>query len=412
MPGRLKVSPAIYLGVLEQARISKVVIFLKILLDRSGKWVDNKKSMRVRTRKLEESMKVAKKLLAAVCMVFIITGTSFAIGDKDQAGTSSDRVLTVGVLVSTVGIPALYAQDQGWFKEAGLNVDLQIFATGVPVNEAIAAGRLDIACSGFASIYSLANGDCVWLMDINSTGGMGIFARRDSPVVRAGSNVAGYPNILGSAATVRGLEILGPVGAAPQYMVEGYAARLGLRNTDARMLNMEYVPAYQAFVSGQGSLNATNPPTSYTMQDEGYIKVCSFEDATGVSLMDGCFARSEIVRARPDDVQKFVNVIIRAMDALQDQKTRFDYSMQSFIANGTRYTDDILNREIADRDYIGTRYVSNPTYVFGEAWGAITAFLVRNEKIVPENGPNVAKSLDPGFLSRAVGQPITKYSGN
>jgi ABC-type nitrate/sulfonate/bicarbonate transport system substrate-binding protein len=359
-------------------------------------------------------MKLAKKLLAAACMMFIMIGTSFAggRGEGAQTGAGSDKVLTVGVLVSTVGIPALYARDQGWFKDAGLNVDLQIFATGAPVNEAIAAGRLDVACSGFASIYSLANGDCVWLLDINSTGGMGIFARRDSPVVRAGSNVAGFPNILGSAATVRGLEILGPVGTAPQYMVEGYATRLGLQNTDVKMLNMEYIPAYQAFVSGQGDLNATNPPTSYTMQDEGYVEVCSFEDANGVSLMDGCFARSEIVRTRPDDVQKFVNVIVRAMDALQDHKTRFDYSMQSFIANGTRYTDDILNREIADRDYIGTKFVTASDYVFGEAWGAITDFLVRNEKIVPENGPNVAKSLDPSFLAKTAGRPITKYSGN
>jgi ABC-type nitrate/sulfonate/bicarbonate transport system substrate-binding protein len=357
---------------------------------------------------------ILKRLLAAASLMVLAAGTSFAggKGESPASGSGAGKVLTVGVLVSTVGIPALYARDQGWFEDAGLNVDLQIFATGAPVNEAIAAGKLDMACSGFASVYSLANGNCVWLLDINSTGGMGIFARKDSPVVAAGSNASGFPNILGSAATVKGLEILGPVGTAPQYMVEGYAARLGLDPIDLKMLNMEYIPAYQAFVSGQGDLSATNPPTSYTMQDEGYVKVCSFEDATGVSLMDGCFARSEIVKTRAEDVQKFVDVIVKAMDALQDKKVRFDYSMQSFIANGTRYTDDILNREIADRDYIGTKLVNAPDYVFGEAWGAITSFLVRNEKIVPENGPNVAKSLDPSFLSKTVGKPIVKYSGN
>jgi ABC-type nitrate/sulfonate/bicarbonate transport system substrate-binding protein len=289
---------------------------------------------------------------------------------------------------------------------------MQIFATGAPVNEAIAAGKLDMACSGFASIYSLANGNCRWLLDINSTGGMGIFARKDSPVVAAGSNVAGFPNILGSAATVKGKEILGPIGTAPQYMVEGYAKRLGLNTDDVKMLNMEYIPAYQAFVSGQGDLNATNPPTSYTMQDEGYIEVCSFEDANGVALMDGCFATEKTIKERPADVQTFVNIIVRAMDALQDKQVRFDYSMKRFIANGTRYTDDILNREIADRDYIGTKFVSESGYVFGEAWGAITDFLVRNGKIIPDNGPNVAKSLDPSFLAKAVGKDIKKYSGN
>ena len=354
-------------------------------------------------------MKFLNRLLVAACVLFLVAGMAFAAGGREDSG--SGRPLNVGVLVSTVGIPALYAQDQGWFQEAGLNVNMQIFATGAPVNEAIAAGRLDMACSGFASVYSLANGNCVWLLDINSTGGMGIFARRNSPVVAAGRNVAGFPDILGSAATVRGLQVLGPVGTAPQFMLEGYATRLGLQASDVRMLNMEYIPAYQAFVSGQGDLNATNPPTSYTMADEGYIKVCSFEDGTGVALMDGFFARDEIVRNRPEDVQKFVDILIRAMDALQDKQLRFSYSMYRFLANGTNYTDDALNREIADRDYIGTKFVSAPGYVFGEAWGAITDFLVRNERITPENGPNVAKSLDPGFLSKTVGRSINKYIG-
>ena len=353
-------------------------------------------------------MKFLNRLLVAACILVLVAGMSFAAGKGESAGSGA-KPLNVGVLVSTVGIPALYAQDQGWFEEAGLNVNLQIFATGAPVNEAIAAGKLDMACSGFASVYSLANGNCIWLLDINSTGGMGIFARKDSPVPAAGRNVSGLPNILGSAATVRGLQVLGPVGTAPQFMLEGYATRLGLQATDVKMLNMEYIPAYQAFVSGQGDLNATNPPTSYTMADEGFIKVCSFEDATGVALMDGFFARSEIVKARPDDVQKFVNILIKAMDALQDKPLRFSYSMYRFIANGTNYTDAALNREIADRDYIGTKFVTAPNYVFGEAWGAITAFLVRNERITKENGPNVAKSLDPSYLSKSVGRSINKY---
>ena len=353
-------------------------------------------------------MKLIKRGIGAICVLLLVAGMSFAGGRGDRAASDTSRPLNVGVLVSTVGIPALFAHDQGWFEEAGLNVHLQIFATGVPVNEAIAARRLDMAMSGFASVYSLANGECVWLLDVNTTGGMGIFARRDSPVVAAGRNVQGFQNILGSTATVRGLTALGPVGTVAQFMVEGYANRLGLQSGELRTLNMEYVPAYQAFVAGQGDLNATNPPTSYTMADEGYVKVASFEDATGVALMDGFFARTEIVRNRSDDVQKFVEVIIRAMDALQDENLRFHYTMARFIANGTNYTDEALRREIADRNYMGTRFVSAPTYVFGQAWSPITDFLVRNERITRENGPNVARSLDPSFLSRVIGRPINK----
>ena len=133
-------------------------------------------------------------------------------GSASGASGAKGDVLNVGVLVSTVGIPALYAQDQGWFEEAGLNVNLITFPTGAPVNEAIAARELDIACSGFASVYSLANADCVWLADINTTGGMGIYARKDSPVVAAGHTLSDYPDMYGSAESLKGTKILEPRG--------------------------------------------------------------------------------------------------------------------------------------------------------------------------------------------------------
>lgn len=330
---------------------------------------------------------------------------------EPSAPEVSSEPLNVGILVSTVGIPALYAQEKGWFEEAGLNVNLIIFATGAPVNEAIAAEELDVACSGFASVYSLANANCTWLLDINSTGGMGVYARPDSPVVAAGNTVSDLPKMLGSAETVKGLQILGPVGTAVQYMTEGYAEKLGLANDEVNMVNMEYAAAYQAFTTGEGDLAAMNPPTSYTLEDEGYIQVASFEDSTGVSLCDGCFARNAICESRPADIQAFVKVLIRAMDELQDYDTRFEFSMRKFTENGTTYTDDILNREIEDRAYYGTELTTASDYVFGEAWGAITDFLVRAEKISAENAPNVASSLDPSYLSSAVGADITAYEG-
>ena len=342
---------------------------------------------------------------------------SDASSDADSSGSTTPvvetlpqyDVLNVGVLVSTVGIPALYAQDQGWFEEVGLNVNILTFPTGAPVNEAIAADSLDIACSGFASVYSLANADCKWLLDINTTGGMGVFAREGSPVIAAGNTLPGYPNILGSVDTIRGLQILGPVGTAVQYMVEGYADKFGLTPDQISMVNMEYAPAYQAYVAGEGDLNATNPPTSYRMADEGYALVCSFEDATGVSLMDGCFVRREISEKRGDEVQLFVDVLVRAMDALQDKDTRFEYTIQKYHENAQEFSEETLLREFGDRDYMGTGFVTANGYIFGEAWGAITDFLVSAERITTENAPNVAASLEPSYLEKTTGASIAKF---
>ncbi|WP_367568028.1 ABC transporter substrate-binding protein [Lacrimispora sp.] len=363
---------------------------------------------------------MAALALAAVMAVSMTgCGGTKAGGDATQAadaktdGTESKKgsesggeVLRVGVLPLSVGVPAQYAADQGWFEEEGLNVSLEYFATGAPVNEAIAAEELDIACSGFASIYSLANADCVWLADVNTTGGMGLYARSDSELVAAGKNLAEDPDIYGSAETLKGKQILEPLGTAVQYMTECYAAKFGLSPTDVEQVNMEYASAFQAFQTGEGDIAAMNPPYSYQMEDLGYTKVCSFEDATGVNMCDGSFARREVVENRSEDVAKFVKCLVRAMDELQDENTRYEYTKKFYTDNGQDFTEENLKKEIEDRKYVGTAFMSLDGYKLGEAWLAITDFLVSAEKIVADNAPNVEKSIDSTYVSEAAGITI------
>jgi ABC-type nitrate/sulfonate/bicarbonate transport system substrate-binding protein len=330
-------------------------------------------------------------------------------GEVQQDDSKKDfDVLNVGILVSTVGIPALYAQEQGWFEEAGLDVNLQIFATGAPVNEAIAAGELDIACSGFASIYSLANADCTYLADINTTGGMGLYVNPDSAVAKAGNTLADNADIIGDAATVKGLKILEPLGTAVQYMTECYAAKFGLSPDDIEQTNMEYAAAFQAFTTGEGDAMAANPPYSYQLEDLGYTKVCSFDAATGVNMYDGAFARNEVVEKRSEEVQLFVNCIVKAMDALQDSDVRYEFTSQKYKDNAQDFSEENLKKELVDRTYCGTASLTSADYKFGEAWPAIAEFLVTAEKITADNLPNVESSLNPAFVSTAAGSEVSK----
>ena len=185
------------------------------------------------------------------------SGSSTETAKSDNAGSdSSYDVLNVGTMALTCGIPVLYAEEQGYFKDAGLNVNIEIFATGAPINEAIAANQIDVAVSGFASVYSLANADCSWVADVNTTGGMGLYARSDF------AQCAEENGLIGSADTLKGIQILEPLGTAVQYMTESYAEKYGLTPNDINQVNMEYASAYQAFTTGEGDAMAANPPYS------------------------------------------------------------------------------------------------------------------------------------------------------
>ena len=106
-----------------------------------------------------------KKTIIIAAIVLLAVSFVFANGSQEDSGKAP--VLRVATMPLTAGVPVQYA------------------ATGAPINEAIAAKEADIACSGFASVYSLANADCIWLADINTTGGMGIYARPDSVYANA-----------------------------------------------------------------------------------------------------------------------------------------------------------------------------------------------------------------------------------
>ena len=341
----------------------------------------------------------AKKWIALALAVVMVFGLAACGGSGASGSNGSDsgkrEVLKVGTMALTMGVPVLYAQEKGYFEEAGLNVSVELFATGAPINEAIAAEQIDVAVSGFASVYSLANANCTWLADVNTTGGMGLF-------VRADSEAAQNP----STETLKGMKILEPLGTAVQYMTESYAAQFGLEPADIDQVNMEYASAYQAFTTGEGDAMAANPPYSYQLMEAGYVELCNFEDATGVDMCDGCFARNKVVETRSEEIQLFVNCLVRAMDELQDNELRREFTRKVYDTNAISCSDADLEHEIEDRSYVGTEALKASDYKLGAAWVAITDFLVNAEKITSDNAPNVPKSINPDYVSGAAGVTV------
>ena len=152
---------------------------------------------------------------------------------------------------------------------------------------------------------------------------------------------------------------------------------------------------------------AANPPYSYSLLEDGYTELCTFESATGVDMCDGCFARTEVVEKRPEDVQKFINCLVKAMDELQDEQLRNEFTRKVYDDNAITCSDTDLAHEIEDRAYVGSEAVKAQGYKLGAAWVAITDFLVSAEKITAENAPNVPASINASFVSTAVGATVS-----
>lgn len=337
-----------------------------------------------------------RKLYAAAAIVLCIAGAfnCYAAG--------KGKKLVVGTMPLTVGVPVQYAFEKGYYAAEGLDVDITIFSTGAPINEAFAAGQIDIAASGLASVYTLAIGTASWIGEINTTGGMGVYVRPDSKIAKVKGQVAGEPNIYGSKDLVKGIKILGPLGTTAQFNAICYAEKFGLTSSDIQQVHMEYGAAYAAFETGQGDAMAMNPPFSFQAEKAGYILAGSFEDCSGVSLLDGIFVSNKFLASHRDDVVKFVRATYKACQELQDKKLRFDYSLAWFNKNGKQYDAETLNDEIAVRSYMTAASMTAPNFVFGKGMTQIAKFFVNDGKILKENMPNVQKSYDVSLIKDAL----------
>lgn len=349
--------------------------------------------------------KALKKTMAIALAGSLLAGCSAGAqgGNSGKAAKDGTATIRVGIVTNTMGVPAAYALDQGFYKDAGLNVEPVIFSTGSLVNEAFAAGEIDVAFSGLASIFSLATGTASWIGEINTTKGLGIYVRPDSEILKHKGAVEGYENVYGDKDSVTGIKILGPLGNVAQYCSANWIGIFGLTDQDVDIVNMDYGAAYQAFISGEGDAVSINNPYTFMLDDQGYVCAATFEDATKTVLNDGIFANSKFIENNRDAMVKFIGATYKAVDELQDHDKRFDFSMKWFKENGKEYKEEEMEQEISLRQYINKDYMTQSDYMLGVGMLQIADFYVEDGKIDADSRPNIPKAIDETLINDALG---------
>ena len=314
-------------------------------------------------------------------------------------GKLSGKKLVVGTMARSLGLPVRQAEKAGYFKDAGLTVETVIFATGAPINEAMAAEELDVAVSGMASIYALATNRYTYIGDGCITiEGQAVYARPDSPVTKHKGVAEGT---LGSVDTVRGAAILGPLATSAHYLAIKYVESFGLTADDFDMVSMEYPQAYQAFVTGQGDLIATVPPFSNQLDERGYTRVCDLWEVTGSPLVDTIFVQNDVRKERENDLLAFLDCYYRASaDLRNDKDLRRKVAKEWYAEEGITYSDEDMDTEIRQQTYHTLDTMLTPEYPFGLSMTGIGAFFVTQGMIDEDNAPFIASSLDKSLVER------------
>lgn len=118
---------------------------------------------------------------------FAILTAAFAAGSTQRANAQATAKVTVGTIPIDNGAEVFYAQEQGFFRRAGLDVTISPLSNGGAIVAAVASGSLDI---GFTNLFSFATAYARGLpvtliapasLYLSSSPAQALLVRKDSP---------------------------------------------------------------------------------------------------------------------------------------------------------------------------------------------------------------------------------------
>jgi NitT/TauT family transport system substrate-binding protein len=268
---------------------------------------------------------------------------------------SADRRTYRIALGPWVGFGPLYlARDKGLFKEQGVNVDLIVLTGVAERNSALKSGKLD-ALAAPVDYFALSAGNGVVatiVMAIDeSVGGDGIVARKS----------------ITSFQDLRGKKVAAQKGLPSDFFLRALLQQNGMDAGDIDYIDMETAQAGAAFLAGDLDAAVVWEPwlTRAKEQGNGHI-LASTRDYR--NLIVDCLAfNPTLVRTKPDNVQRIVNAILKAIDYAKAHPVKaseimakyFEVDPQKYraILEGVAFADLQRNRE-----YCGTRESPGPIF--------------------------------------------------
>ena len=226
---------------------------------------------------------------------------------------AADRIsVAVGGKGITAYLPLTLAEDLGYFKEAGLAVEVSDLAGGAKMAEALVGGSADIGVGSYEHVLHLRPKglDVICITLFNHTYGavVGLPPQR-AATYRAPRDLKGLR-----------IGVIAP-GSSMDVALQLLLAKDGLSRDDVSVLGIGAGPsAIAAMKSGRldGIVHA-DPIISRLVQDGDIVPVVDTRTEAGLTyLYNGFFAGSAVLttesyaKAHPDLVQAFTTQIIRA----------------------------------------------------------------------------------------------------
>lgn len=185
-----------------------------------------------------------------------------------SGGSENPGKISIGFWPVAAGLPLFIAEKQGYFKDAGLDVEVVKFASANQVAESLIAGRLQGTGNGVAS-------GALGLAEIASPGLFKIIAANPSNVDHKLEQViVGKDSPIQSIADLKGKRLASGPGAQNLAIAQAILAEAGVSNPQVQQLEVRQHVA--AIESGQIDAAYTLEPTGTVGEMKGITRVVEY----------------------------------------------------------------------------------------------------------------------------------------
>jgi NitT/TauT family transport system substrate-binding protein len=221
----------------------------------------------------------------------------------DHAHAEERQKVSVQMALEPAGTTAglFLPEAKGWYKEAGLDVDIHDGRGSMASIQLVAAGQIDFGTGGLGAM-AVAKGKGAPLISV-----MGLSRRTDLSVL------VDEKSSIRSAGDLRGKKLLLFATSPWVPFLDSFLRHSGLKRSDASIVFLDAAAFTAAYAAGEGDAIMTIGPYAKPLIDRKRpSRVIDAADYGVSSPGTGLFLREELLRKSPELVAKFVKLQSRA----------------------------------------------------------------------------------------------------
>ncbi|MFG1294254.1 ABC transporter substrate-binding protein [Xanthobacter variabilis] len=322
------------------------------------------------------------------CRRFITGALGAAMLVAGTAGAAQAGKLSIGHFIWVGYGPMYLARDLGYFKDEGVEVDLQVVDDSALAMAAQAAGKLDGVAVTVDDILKYRSKDfcfkAVAVLD-DSAGGDGVVVKGD----------------IKDLAALKGKTVALNEGSTSQFWFSYLLTKAGLPLDTVEITNMTADAAAAAFIAGRVPAAVTWEPNLTMVKTQKAGKTLVSSASTPGVIVDVVEFSCDVIEKRPQDVKGFVRAVQRAMTYIKEHKDEAYAIMAKgvggYLEKPADFADAASGVRFYDKDmmatYLGTKEKPGEVAEVIDLANGIWVKLGKMKAPVP-----VAEVVDPSFV--------------